>query len=201
MAAAVVEFVDLAGRRFVFFEELGVGEVEGLGEDQGLVVFEDSREVLEGNAEREEFTEGVPAEVVFLFKLPDVFRRGTTGTGLEEATAVHEWNDGEHLGRGAEFEDREEICQVVTQHVTGHGDGVLTCLGTLECDLCRFDRCKDAEVETAGVVIFEVCLYLGDELGIVRTLVVEPKDGRCARWRGARATASLTQSRTGASLT
>ena len=59
--------------------------------------------------EREELAERIPAQVVFLDELLDVFRRGAAGTGFEESAAVHERDDREHLGAGADFEDREEV--------------------------------------------------------------------------------------------
>ena len=109
--------------------------------------------MLEGDAEREELSEGVPTKVVFLFELLHVLRSRTTRTGFEQTAAVHQRDDGEHLRRGAQLKNREEVGQVVTQDVTGNRDGVLACLGTLKRELgllrpvpgcgCRDRRCRD----------------------------------------------------------
>jgi len=69
--------------------------------------------------EGEELAEAVPAEEVFLGELLDVLRRGAAGAGFEEAAAVHERDDGEHLGAGADLEDREEVGEVVAEDVAG----------------------------------------------------------------------------------
>ncbi len=65
--------------------------------------------MLEGGSQSKELPEGIPAEVVVLEELLDMLRSGTARTGFKEAAAVHERNDGEHLGAGANFENREEI--------------------------------------------------------------------------------------------
>ena len=110
--------------------------------------------------------------------------RGAAGTGLEQAAAVHQRHDGEHLGAGAELHDREQVGQVVAQHVAGHRDGVLALADALQRDLHRFYRRQDADVQTAGVVILEVGLDLLDQLGIVGAVGVEPEDRRCAAFAG-----------------
>ena len=88
------------------------------------------RQVLQGDAPgRRTRPRRVPAQVVLLLELLDVLGRGAAGAGLEEAAAVQQRHDGEHLGAGADLEDREEVGEVVAQDVAGDGDGVLAGLG------------------------------------------------------------------------
>ena len=79
--------------------------------------------------QREELAERIPAQVVLLDELLHVLGRRTAGAGLEQAAAVHQRHDREHLGAGAQLEDREQVGQVVAQHVAGDRDRVLAACG------------------------------------------------------------------------
>ena len=49
--------------------------------------------------------------------------------GLEQPAAVHQRDDREHLRAGAQLQDREQVGQVVAQHVAGDRDRVLARVG------------------------------------------------------------------------
>ena len=87
---------------------------------------ENFADLLEGRGEGEELAEGVPAEVVFLGKLLDMFRGRAASTGFEESTAVHQRDDGEHLGAGADLEDGKKVGVIVAEDIAGDGDGIET---------------------------------------------------------------------------
>lgn len=186
MRAAVVDAgANFAGGGLVELEELAVGFVEGLGENFGLGVVLGDAEVLEAGGEGEEFAEAVPAEEVFLGELLDVLGGGAAGAGFEEAAAFDQGDDGEHLGRGADFEDREEVGEVVAEDVAGDADGVLAFDDALEADLGRVGGGEDLEVEALGVVVLQVELNFGNELGVVGAGFIEPEDGGRAGEAGA----------------
>ena len=54
-------------------------------------------------------------------KLLYVLGCGATGARLEQATPGEQGHDGKHLGAGAEFQNRKEIGEVITQYVAGDG--------------------------------------------------------------------------------
>ena len=89
-------------------------------------------QVLERHGQREELAERVPAQVVLLHELLHVLRGRAAGARLEQAAAVHERHDREHLGAGAELEDREQVGEVVAEHVAGDRDRVLAAADALE---------------------------------------------------------------------
>mmetsp|Transcript_28445 Transcript_28445/g.67314 ORF Transcript_28445/g.67314 Transcript_28445/m.67314 type:complete len:508 (+) Transcript_28445:435-1958(+) len=115
--------------------------------------------------------------MALLLELLDVLRGRTTSTRLKHSAAGKEGHDGEHLGGGAEFEDREEIGEVVTENVAGDADGVLTSAAALDGGGHGLLRGEDGDVEPVGVVVLEVGVHLGDELGVVSAVLVEPEDG------------------------
>jgi hypothetical protein len=185
VAAAVVDGAEFAaGAERSFSRNLPLAASRVSARTLALACFEGDGEVLEGRGEGEELAEAVPAEVVFLQELLDVLRRGAAGTGLEEAAAVHQRDDGQHLGARADLEDREEVGVVVAQDVAGDGDGVLAEDDALEREGQASAGGEDAEVEAGGVVVFEVLLDLGDDLGVVGAGFVEPEDGGRAAERG-----------------
>mmetsp|Transcript_9903 Transcript_9903/g.31815 ORF Transcript_9903/g.31815 Transcript_9903/m.31815 type:complete len:258 (-) Transcript_9903:2034-2807(-) len=124
VGAAVVELADLALGRLVVGEDHPGGLVECLSDEGGAGVVGLVGEVLDGDGEGEELAERVPPEVVLLLELLDVLGRRAAGAGLEEAAAGEERDDGEHLGRGAELEDGEEVGEVVAEDVARDGYGV-----------------------------------------------------------------------------
>jgi hypothetical protein len=89
-------------------------------------------------------------------ELLHVLGRRAAGAGLEQAAAVHQRHDRQHLGAGAELEDREQVGQVVAQHVAGDRDRVLAAADALERELRRLGRGHDVEVEAVGVVVGQV---------------------------------------------
>jgi hypothetical protein len=123
--------------------------------------------VAEGLGEREELAEAVPAQVVLLHQLLHVLGSRAAGAGLEEATAVHERDDGEHLGARAELEDGEEVGVVVTQDVAGHRDGVLALADPLDGELRGVGRGERILMSRPRCRALEVVLDLGDQVGVV----------------------------------
>ena len=132
VAAAVVELVHLARRRATLVQHRTRRVVERVGEQLRGRVVGLLPEELERRGEREELAEGVPPQVVLLDELLHVLGRGAPGTRLEEAAAVHQRHDRQHLGAGAELDDREQVGEVVTQHVAGDRDGVFAAADSLE---------------------------------------------------------------------
>ena len=175
MAAAVVDLADLARRRLVLFEELAGRGVKGVGQHAGPLVSVDVELVAEGLGQREELTKGVPPQVVLFDELLHVLRSRTAGTGLEQSAACDERNDGEHLRRGAELEDREQVRVVVTQHVAGHRDGVLALTDAVDGELSGLHRVHDADVQALGVVVLEVLLDLGLDVEVVGAGLIQPE--------------------------
>ena len=122
-----------------------------VGQDLGPRVAGGLGEVLEARRQREELAQAVPAQVVLLDELLHVLRRRPAGAGLEQAAAVDQRDDREHLGAGAELEDREQVGEVVAQHVAGHRDGVLALADPLERERDRVDRRHDLDVAGRSV--------------------------------------------------
>ncbi len=104
-----------------------------------------------------------------------MFRSRTAGAGLEESAALHQRDDGEHLGAGAQLQDREQIGEIVAEHVAGDRNGLQAVLHALQGETHRIDRGHDPDVQVGGVVILEILLDLGDQLLVVGTLFIEPE--------------------------
>src|SRR5690606_9176580 len=109
MAAAIVDLANLARGIAVELEELADSSVERLGENLRLRVLVDLSQMFEGGAQRKELAQRIPAEIAFLLKLLDVLGRRAAGAGFEHAAAREKRNDRQHLGRGAELHDREQV--------------------------------------------------------------------------------------------
>ena len=141
--------------------------------------------MLERRGQREEFAEAIPAEEVILGELLDVLRGGAAGARLEEAAAVHQWDDGQHLGARADLEDREQVGEIIAEHVTRDRDRVLAGAQTLQRVAAGVGGREDAQIETGGVVLLQVRVDLGDHLRVVGARGVEPEHGRRLRETGA----------------
>ena len=153
MAAAVVELADLARRRLAVLEQRPGRRVERRRPStcaRGLSVL--SARNSSDDREREELAERVPAQVVLLHELLHVLGRRAAGAGLEQPAAVHQRHDREHLRARAELEDREQVGQVVAQHVAGDRDRVLAARGALEREAGRLGDRQDLDLQPVGVV-------------------------------------------------
>jgi len=113
-------------------------------------------------------------------KLLDVPRRGSSGAGLEQPAAVHQRHDRQHLRARPELEDREQVGEVVAEHVAGDRDRVLAGAGALEREPRRVGDIEDLDLDAVGVELLERGPDLAQQLGIVGPRRVEPEDGgRC----------------------
>lgn len=99
--------------------------VEGRSEEAGRGVALGS-EVLEGSGSCEVFSERVPTEMSFFQELFNMLGSRATSSSLEKTTSSKERDDREHFGGSSEFDNREKISEVVTEDVTGDGDGTLS---------------------------------------------------------------------------
>ena len=79
MAAAIVDFADLARRIAVELKELADGRVERLGENLRLGVLVGLRQMFERGAQREELAERIPAQIALLLELLDMLWRRAAG--------------------------------------------------------------------------------------------------------------------------
>ena len=185
MAAAVVDRAERAPRRTVLFEERAGRGIQRVGEHLRLLVAGVFGEVLERGREGEELAERVPAQVVLFEQLLHVLGGRAARARLEQAAAGKQRDDREHLGRRADLEDREEVGQVVAQHVAGDRDRVLTAAQTREGVPGRLVGRQDHDRDVVRLEGRERLMHLADQLRVVRAVHVEPEHRGNARRAGA----------------
>ena len=186
MGTTVIEFTNLTSRRAVEFENLAVSFIQRIGQDLSLLVAILQRDLFECRHKCEVFTERIPAEVVFGEELLHLLRSRSTCTSFIEATTSHERHDGEHLCRSTNFENREEVREVVTHHVTRHTDSIEASLGALHRFDDSFARAHDLDVEALEVMFRQVGFDLLLDFAVVSAFRIEPEDSRRIREAGAR---------------
>ncbi|CWN16983.1 Uncharacterised protein [Neisseria meningitidis] len=185
MAAAVVEFAGFTFRRFVVQQQFFGGCIQSVGEDLGFGIAGFLRQMFKRYGECEEFAQRVPAQMVFFEELLNMFRCRTARAGFKHTAAVHQWNDRQHFRACAEFQNWEQVGQVVAQDITGYGDGVFAVFQTTQAELGGFFRSEDADVEAIGIQFGKVGFNLGEQALVVRTVFVEPEHGRRVAQTGA----------------
>ena len=136
--------------------------------------------MLQRGAEGAEFAKRVPTQVVLFHQLLHVLGGRAAGTRFKKAATVHQRHDGQHLGRGADFQDRIEVRQVVAQHVAGDGDGVEALGNPLRRVAGCIARGHDLQVEARRVMLRQIGFHLLDQLGIVGAVLVQPEHARHA---------------------
>mmetsp|Transcript_13744 Transcript_13744/g.41849 ORF Transcript_13744/g.41849 Transcript_13744/m.41849 type:complete len:292 (+) Transcript_13744:549-1424(+) len=120
-----------------------------------------------------------------LGELLHVLGSGAAGARLEEAAASQQGHDRKHLGRGSELDDREEVGEIVAQHISRDRNGVLARARARHRRLDGVDGLGDGDVKARSIVILEVGLHLVNKLRVVRPALVQPED--CGIAGGARA--------------
>ena len=144
------------GSATVLVEEGARGPVEGVGQHLGPAVAGALGEVLEADGQGQELAQAVPPEVVLGQELLDVLGGRSAGPGLEQAAAVDQRDDRQHLGAGAQLQDGEQVGEIVAEHVAGHRDRVLPPPDALEGEGRRLLGRQDLDPEPLGVVLGEV---------------------------------------------
>ena len=143
VAAAVVDRAERAARRLVVLEERAGRGIQRVGQHLRLDVAGEVREVLERGGEREELAERVPAQVVL------ARRAAARASGADPPAPVSNRPPPASSGTiesifalRADLEDREQVGDVVAQHVAGHRDGVLALAQPVERVLGRRGRAR-----------------------------------------------------------
>ena len=114
----------------------------------------------------------------FFDKLLHMFRRRPSGPGLKKTAAFNKRNDGKHFRAGTQFQNREQVGQVIPEDVTRCGDRILSGFGTFEGMVHRVYGSHGLNVQSTGVVILQVELNFCDDLGIVRPVLIQPENNR-----------------------
>merc|ERR1712027_646 len=115
--------------------------------------------------------------MAFLLELLYVLGCRTPCSSLVHGATREHRNNGEHLGAGAEFQDGKEICKVISQHVSGHRDGVQALLGTLQRHSHGFHWGHNVNVQASWIKLWEVRPHPLHEDDIVGARGIKPEDG------------------------
>ena len=185
MAATVIDFTDLAAGRFIGIQQFLCRQIQRLTQNRRFFVVRDVAQMLERGRQSGEFTQRVPAQVPFFQHLLHMLRRRAAGTRFKQSATVHQRYDGQHLGAGTQFQDREQVGQVITQHIAGNRDGVFTLSDPVQRKTCRVHRRHDQDFQAIRIVIGQVFFDLADHFAIVGTVFVQPEHGRRAGCAGA----------------
>ena len=182
-AAAVIDLMHLARGGFGVFKIFADCLIQGFRENLGLVVPGVGGDQLKRGDEGAVFAQGVPAEVAFFEELLHVLGGRAAGTGLEEAAAFHQRDDREHPGAGPEFENREQVGQIVSQHIAGHGNRIFASANPFQGKPHPGLRLHDANIKTGGVVLRQIAVDFFDYFRVMPSALVQPENrGRTGRF-------------------
>mmetsp|Transcript_9942 Transcript_9942/g.41730 ORF Transcript_9942/g.41730 Transcript_9942/m.41730 type:complete len:581 (+) Transcript_9942:2473-4215(+) len=132
--------------------------------------------------------------MALLRELLHVLRRGAAGARLEQPATREQGHDGEHLCGRAQLDDREQVGEVIAEHVAGDAHGILPGAraghGVLDRrdgghDVHQLLAVRERRRERLGVVRGEVAANLLCQRRVVLARGVQPKHRR--RLREARA--------------
>ncbi len=174
MAVAVVGLADLGAGRPVVVQNPLRRCIDGLAQNAGLLVALGVGQKLKAFPQRAEFAKRIPTQVVFFHQLLHMLWCRTARAGFKHAAAVHQFHDRQHLGGGAQFQDREQVGQIVAQHVARHGDRVFALADRFQRQTCCLPWVKDLEF------VRRPCggkdrLYVFDQLGVMRAGLIQPE--------------------------
>ena len=106
-----------------------------------------------------------------------MFGRGAACASFKHSTAIHQRYDGQHFCTGIQLQYGEQVGEVIAQYIAGNRYGVFTLTNACKCGAAGTCRFRDLNVQTVGVVVFQVLFHLGDDLCIMRAILVQPEDG------------------------
>mmetsp|Transcript_23465 Transcript_23465/g.44200 ORF Transcript_23465/g.44200 Transcript_23465/m.44200 type:complete len:425 (-) Transcript_23465:1048-2322(-) len=181
VAAAVINLVDLPRWRLVLLQKFLDCCAKRLRQHHSLAVLTLGANVHQRRFERKELSQGVPTQVAFLHKLFNVLGSRSSGSCLVHPSASKHRHNGQHLCTRVQLKDGEEIRVVISQDIASDRDGVLALLSPLKRLQASLLRGLDADLQPRCVMILQINLHLLQELCIVRSSLVQPKDRRSAR--------------------
>ena len=111
----------------------------------------------------------------FFQELLHMFWGGSSSSGLQQNSSSQERNNGQHLCRCSQLQDREQVSEVVTENVASTGDSVQTFSGTVAGQSAGISRLQELNVQTLGVMISQVLGHQMDQVSIVSSGRVQPK--------------------------
>ena len=172
---AVVRLADFTARTTVIVQNALGGCINRIAQDTRFGIALGIGQELEAFAKRAELAQAVPTQVVGFHQLLNMLGGRTTRACLKQAAALHQFHDRQHLGRGRQFEDREEVGQVIAQHIARHRDR-----GFARTD--RFKRgprgrARRKDLELVGHALgLKDRLHISDQFGIMGARSVQPED-------------------------
>ena len=171
VASAVVVLPHLTARRLAFGQQLFGSVINGFAHQLGRRRAREPQAFPQGT----ELTQAVPAQVVLLDQLLHVLGRRATSTRFKQTAALHQLHNRQHLGRCANLKDREQIRQVIAQHVAGDRDAGLALTDRLARGAGGRRGCHDLKLvrQTAR---FKHGGDVFDQLGIVGAVRVQPEN-------------------------
>ena len=93
-----------------------------------------------------------------------MFRGRSASTGFVKTASRKQGHDREHLGAGAELQDREQICQVIAQDVASYRYRVFAIFHTLQRVADCVYRRQNLDFQTVGIVIRQIAINFVDQI-------------------------------------
>src|SRR5690606_14220083 len=138
MASAVIDFSCFSQGGFAVFEIFFCGLIQSIRQNNCFWIVVFCPQVLQRNRESQKFAQRILTQMVFFQKLVNVFWGRTSGTRFKQSAAVHQRNNGEHFCACAQFQNREEVRQIIAQHISRNRNVVFFILFVFLGKFCSF---------------------------------------------------------------
>merc|ERR1719429_488441 len=117
----------------------------------------------------------VPSQVTLLQELLHMLGSAASSSSFEKDSSSQQWDDGQHLGTGAQLQDGEQISEVVSEHIAGASDGVQSLSCSVAGQSAGISWLHELNVQASSVVLCQVLVDKGDEVSIVSSVRVQPE--------------------------
>ena len=178
MASPIVQFVDFARRRLALVKQTFGRDIKRFAENFGAGITIDLRKMFQRNSQRQKFAQRIPTQMVLFTELLNMLGSRSAGSGFKQSPAVHQRNNRKHLRTGSQLQNRKQIGEIVTHHVSSDRDCVLAVLDTLKRISRRVDQAHDLDLQPVCIMILEVCFDFFDQLSIMSARLGQPKYSR-----------------------
>ena len=140
------------------------------------VVLKHLAEMLKRGHQSAELPQGIPPQMPLLQKLLHMTRRRTAGPRFKQPAALQQRHHRKHLRAGTQLQDREQVGQVIPQHIPRYGDGVLPGPAPGGGEPHRLHRRHYANIQPGSVVARQIFVHLLEQLRIVRPVGIQPEN-------------------------
>merc|ERR1719186_757704 len=177
VATTIVNFFPLSPRCSIVVQPDSNSVHQGVSKQCGFGITKLGTKFLEPNGSSQVLSQGVPPQMSFFQELFHMLGSRASCSCLEQSSSSQQRDNGQHLSRSSQFNDWEQVCQVISQDISCHRNSVKTSSGSLARLLHCSNWSFEDNVKPSSVMVLQVFCSKIYQVPVMGPGRVQPEDG------------------------